>query len=85
MGGDCKILIKRLNYPIPRVDDLYNMLAGGNTCFKLDLSNAYHQMLRDDESPKLTTINTKKGCLCITDFLFRWHMLQEYSSELWKT
>ena len=48
-------------YPIPNIDDLYNKLSGGKVYSKLDLSHAYLQLRLDDESQKLTTINTTKG------------------------
>ena len=32
-------------YPIPKLDDLYTKLSGGETFTELDLSHAYEQML----------------------------------------
>ena len=52
-----EFLIKRLKYPMPRVEDLYYNLAGGNVFYNFDLSNAYQQILLDAVSHKLTTIN----------------------------
>ena len=49
------------NYPIPKTEDLLATLGGGNTFTKLDMSQAYQQLLLDEESKKFTTINTHKG------------------------
>ena len=54
-------------YPIPNIDDLYK-LSGGKVYSKLDLSHAYLQLRLDDESQKLTTINTTKGLFVYTRF-----------------
>ena len=39
-------------YPIPKLDDLYTKLSGGETFTELDLSHAYEQMLVDEDSKK---------------------------------
>ncbi|XP_049333824.1 uncharacterized protein K02A2.6-like [Astyanax mexicanus] len=51
-------------YPIPRIEDLFASLAGGQRFSKLDLSNAYLQMQVNESSRKLLTINTQKGLFC---------------------
>ena len=48
-------------YPIPKLDDLYRKLVGGQTFTELDLSHAYEQMLVDENSKEFLTINTHKG------------------------
>ena len=59
--GDYKITLNKLskldNYPIPKIEDLYSNLAGGQF-ITLDLANAYLQMSLTEESRKYTTINT---------------------------
>ena len=46
---------------MPNIEDLYDKLSGGQIFSKLDLSHAYQQLLLDEDSQKLTTINTTKG------------------------
>ena len=63
--GDYKCTINQVskldNYPIPKTEDLLATLGGGNKFTKLDMSQAYQQLLLDEESKKFTTINTHKG------------------------
>ncbi|XP_048249134.1 uncharacterized protein K02A2.6-like [Haliotis rufescens] len=64
--GDYKLTVNKVArtnvYPIPRIEDLFASLSGGKTFTKLDLSQAYQQLTLDEESQKLTTINTHR-CL----------------------
>jgi hypothetical protein len=48
-------------YPIPKIEELHNKLAGGKTFTELDLSHAYEQMVLDDDSKECVTINTHRG------------------------
>ena len=63
--GDYKVTINRAvkvdKYPIPNINDIYANLSGGQLYSKLDLSHAYQQVVLDEDSQKLTTINTSKG------------------------
>ena len=63
--GDYKVTVNQASkldkYPLPRIDDLLASLAGGKSFSKLDLAQAYLQVLLEDESKKFTTINTHKG------------------------
>ena len=63
--GDYKCTVNQVstldNYPIPKTEDLLATLGGGNKFTKLDMSQAYQQLLLDEESKKFTTINTHKG------------------------
>ena len=49
------------SFPLPRIDDLFASLAGGQAFSKLDLAHAYLQLEMNGESKKLVTINTQKG------------------------
>ncbi|XP_046362411.2 uncharacterized protein K02A2.6-like [Haliotis rufescens] len=63
--GDYKLTVNRdlevSQYPLPVPEDLLNQLNGGTKFTKLDLSQAYQQVLLDDESKKYVTVNTHKG------------------------
>ena len=48
-------------YPIPRIEELFASLSGGQQFSKLDLSHAYLQITLDAPSRRLVTINTHKG------------------------
>ena len=50
----------RDKYPIPKTEDICILLNGGKFT-KLDLSQAYQQLLLSPNSRKLLTINTHKG------------------------
>ena len=60
--GDYKVTIIRSvvedKYPLPRVNDLYASLAGGESFTKLDLSHAYLQLPLDEGSRDYVTVNT---------------------------
>lgn len=62
--ADYKITLNRVlmvdKYPVPKIDDLLSKLSGCKFFTKLDLSQAYNQILLDD-SKELTVVNTHKG------------------------
>ena len=63
--GDYKTTINRVsrldNYPIPKTEDLLAMIGGGEKFSKLDMSQAYQQLLLEEDSKKYLVINTHKG------------------------
>jgi len=63
--GDYKCTVNQVpkldTYPIPKTEDLLATIGGGNKLTKLDMLQAYQQLLLDEESKKFTTINTHKG------------------------
>ena len=59
---------KTEKYPLPRIQDLFAALSGGQAFTKLDLANAYLQLPLEDKSRDYVTINTHKG-------LFRYNRL----------
>ena len=63
--GDYKLTVNQAakleQYPIPRIEDLFLSLSGGQMYTKLDMSHAYQQVVLDEESRKYTTINTHRG------------------------
>ena len=70
--GDYKMTVNKVskldNYPIPKSEDLFASLNGGQQFTKLDMSQAYQQLKLDEHSKQYTTINTHKG-------LFRYNRL----------
>ena len=72
--GDYKLTVNRFavldRYPIPKIEDLYATIAGGQRFSKLDLSHAYSQIPLDEESQKYTTINTHRGLFQYTRLPF---------------
>ena len=68
IGGKTYALLRNLvapdlpqNKTLPKPEDLFAMLAGGQNFSKLDLLQAYQQLLLEESSKKYTTINTHKG------------------------
>ena len=63
--GDYRLTVNqtcRVNpYPVPRIEDLFATLGGGTLFSKLYMKNAYNQLLLDEASKPLTTINTHQG------------------------
>ena len=70
--GDFKQTINKVSklehYPIPKINDLFATLSGGTSFSKLDLSQAYQQLVLNDEFKQYTVINTHQG-------LFRYNRL----------
>lgn len=63
--GDFKVTLNPVldvdQYPLPKIEDIFASLAGGQQFTKLDLKNAYLQMtVREEDRPYLT-INTQRG------------------------
>ena len=48
-------------YPLPKPEEIFATLAGGKCFSKLDLSQAYLQVLLDEDSRPYVTINTHQG------------------------
>jgi len=63
--GDYKMTVNQAakidSYPLPKINDLFASLAGGQTFSKLDLANAYLQIPLDEATQKVLTNNTHKG------------------------
>ena len=57
-------------FPIPTVEEIRSRLAGGEKFSKIDLKSAYQQMLLDEKSQELCTINTHKGLFRYTRLPF---------------
>ena len=63
--GDYKLTVNKIAkpdvYPLPKIEELFTALTGGRAFSKLDLSQAYQQLVLCDESKPYTTINTHRG------------------------
>ncbi|XP_043916150.1 LOW QUALITY PROTEIN: uncharacterized protein K02A2.6-like [Protopterus annectens] len=63
--GDYKLTVNQVSkleqYPIPKLEDLFEKLSGGEKFSKLDLSHAYQQVVLDEGSKSYVTLNTHKG------------------------
>ena len=55
-------------YPLPKIEDIFANLAGGEKFTKLDLRQAYLQLHLSEDSKPILTINTHKG-------LYRYHRM----------
>lgn len=65
--GDYKVTLNKclldFKYPLPRIDEIFASLEGGELFTKLDLSNAYNQLVLDDDSQLLCSWSTHIGTL----------------------
>ena len=63
--GDYKVTINPVleidKYPLPKPDDLFATLSGGQRFTKIDLTHAYQQMSLKESSRELVTVNTHRG------------------------
>ena len=63
--GDYKVTLNQATltetYLLPRIDEMLASLSGGTVFSKLDLAHAYQQVMLDDESKGMATVNTHKG------------------------
>lgn len=57
-------------HPIPTLDNVASILAKGKKFTKIDLKCAYQQLLLEDKSQGLVTINTHKGLYRYKRLLF---------------
>jgi hypothetical protein len=58
--------LKVPEHPMPRVSELLAKLNGGQSFTKLDLSQAYQQLVLDKQSQALVTVNTHLGLFSYT-------------------
>ena len=63
--GDFKLTVNRAakldRYPIPKIEDLFARVAGGQLFTQLDRSQAYQQLLLCEDSKQYVVINTHRG------------------------
>ncbi|KAM7302024.1 uncharacterized protein ISCGN_017541 [Ixodes scapularis] len=72
--GDFKVTINPVatveKYPLPRVEDLWSALSGGQKFSKLDFRDAYQQLVLQDAARKYVTISTTMGLFQYTRLPF---------------
>ena len=57
-------------YPLPKIQDIFASLAGGQRFTKIDLRQAYNQLEMNDNSKSYLTINTHKGLYSYNRLVF---------------
>lgn len=55
-----KLTVKN-NYPLPRIDDLFDQVRGAKVFSKIDLRSGYHQIRIKDEDICKTAFRTRYG------------------------
>jgi uncharacterized membrane-anchored protein YhcB (DUF1043 family) len=74
------------NYPIPKTEDLLTTLGDSQKFTKLHMSQAYQQLLLDEESKQYTTIYIHTRAYTNTTVCHLvCHQHQEFSSPQWRT
>ncbi|XP_037561542.1 uncharacterized protein K02A2.6-like [Dermacentor silvarum] len=72
--GDFKLTVNPAShleqYPLPKVEDIFAALSGGEVFSTLDLRNAYNQLPLDDEARKIAVLNTHRGLYCYNRLAF---------------
>ena len=57
-------------YPLPKIQDIFASLAGGQRFTEIDLRQAYNQLEMNDNSKSYLTINTHKGLYSYNRLVF---------------
>lgn len=74
IAGDFSVTLNRNlkidKYPLPRIEEVFARIGGGEKYTKIDLSNAYNQFNLSESSQELTTINTSKGLFKYTRLVY---------------
>ena len=72
--GDYKVTVNPQlevdQYPLPKIQDIFASLAGGQKFTKIDLRQAYNQLEMNENSKSYLTINTHKGLYSYNRLVF---------------
>ena len=66
-----RVMIKN-RYPLPRIDDLFNLLRGARVYSKIDLRTGYHQLRVRETDISKTAFRTCYGHFEFTEIPFGW-------------
>jgi len=61
-------MTKKNRYPLPRIDDLFDQLAGAKVFFQLDLATVFYQLRVAEDSKAKTSFHTPDG-------LYEWEVM----------
>ena len=85
--GDYKVTVNSAldvnQYPLPKPDDLFATLSGGQKFTKLDLSQAYQQIKLSEGSRPYLTVNTHRGLYQYTRLPFGVALPLQFFNKLW--
>lgn len=74
IAGDFSITLNKdleiEKYPMPRIEEVFSKIGGGQKYTKIDLSNAYNQFCLHESSQELTTITTSIGMFKYTRLVY---------------
>lgn len=72
--GDYKTTVNPMldtdRYPLPRVEEIFAALSGGQEFSKIDLNRAYQQVVLAEPARRLLAINTTKGLFAVNRLPF---------------
>jgi len=72
--GDYKVTVnpvtKANSYPLPRFEEILAALPNASHFSKLDMSQAYYQLVVDEAAQELLTINTHRGLFKVKRLAF---------------
>lgn len=64
------LVLKPEGYPLPTLDESFAQLHGASIFSKIDLTRAYNQVLVDEDTSKLLTLNTHRGLFKVNRLWF---------------
>lgn len=74
IAGDYSITLNKVlnvdKYPLPRIEEVFAKLGGGEHYSRIDLKNAYNQFELSEQSQELTTITTQTGLYKYTRLVY---------------
>lgn len=74
IAGDFSVTLNKdliiEKYPMPRIEEVFAKIGGGEHYSKIDLKNAYNQFILDESCQELTAINTHKGLFKYTRLVY---------------